>query len=173
MKTLSPQRLVKRFGRSAIVLALVPLIFFAGLPQFGCICADGHFEQFCPVLREARAAARHHASNHATCCGCVGCRNAPGNKPCCPANKAPASPQTGQSCLNGVSGCCCTPAVHVPDAPIKANEVEGFSSFAVQPAMLAESPISPRADHDFNRAGENRAGPPVRDLVVVLHRLTI
>ena len=109
MRGLSLKQLTKRHWRRAGSLALAALAVFAGLPKAGCICADGSFRQFCPVLAKHQAAEAKPAS----CCQPKACEHSPeAAQSCCQAQQPAGDHHT----VRTHSESCCQPTVYSPSA---------------------------------------------------------
>jgi hypothetical protein len=161
-------RWIRDNPRRILVLAMVPLVFLNSLSvSAGCICADGHYEPVCRVVR-------CHAGK--SDCGCECCAA----QSCCQQKRVgrdPAEDSTGNTGLalrvtraNG----CCTPVVHQPisgviDTPRTFDPETNSAAVAIPSSNRALSFSEAKKTIPF-QLGCDRL--PI-DLVVCLHRLII
>lgn len=168
--------------RAVIACAMIPLVAFSGLPAYGCICADGHYEPRCNATRCAGHDHSDVKSQSAMgCCGrsCCAKRSADGHPhSCCQRHterglaSRPAQSKTGEPSMTGKS--CCTPVVQAVTVATIASSLQAVDDHQL-PAIdavtveLADSHVGaqpcPRFFADI--------GPPPDDLVVTLRRLVI
>src|SRR3954469_16386543 len=145
-----------------VSLVLLPAFCLGSLPQTACICADGHREASCPMLRQqateaGRACCQKSASVRKTCCG----------------NCSAKSSQSPSECrIAAQAGSCCHPVVEAPAAATAAKRSDlidqlpqpvasGVPSWFVVAAQTWPA-ILPAID----------STPPPRDVVIELSRLT-
>lgn len=180
-----PLAIIKRLQlrrRAMIACALIPLVAFSGLPAYGCICADGHYELCCNSSRFATSnycEVTPKAAND--CCGrsCCAHRVADGHSRSCCQRKSdhgltsrPAQTKTGETSITGKS--CCTPVVRAATVATVANSLKAVDDHHL-PAIgavtveLADSHVGARPCPHFLAD----VGPPPDDLVVTLQRLVI
>lgn len=172
-------RFVRRRLRPAVVWAMVPLAALMASPVSGCICADGHYEQFCRayVGRTAEGGANH--GPRGTGCASSCCQADEGSACCLErgrlADSHNQSVVNGSVCERSVCGSgCCTPVVQaqliapVATAPQLGDDLDVPAPFA--------APVEPARAYSLIASGqfvEDDTGPPPGDIVVTLRRLII
>jgi hypothetical protein len=168
--------------RAMIACALIPLVAFSGLPAYGCICADGHYEPRCNAIRCAAPDHSDVTSKPASdCCGrsCCAHRSVDGHShSCCQGHTErdvsshSSLAQTGAPSITGKS--CCTPFVRAATVATVANSMQAVDDHQLPTIdavtiALADSHIGVRTCPHFLAD----IGPPPDDLVVTLGRLVI
>lgn len=168
--------------RAVIACAMIPLVALSGLPAFGCICADGHFEPRCKAVRYAAGDQSNLSLKAARdCCGRSCCAQHSADGPphrCCqghPERDVPsysANARTGAPSITGKS--CCTPFVQAAIVATIANSLKAVDDHQL-PAIdavtiaITDSYAGVRSCPHFLAD----IGPPPDDLVVMLGRLVI
>lgn len=172
-------RFVRRRLRPVVVWAMVPLAALMASPVSGCICADGHYEQFCRayVGRVAEGGANH--GPRATGCGSSCCQAREGSA-CCPQRgRLPDSHNQsvvhGSVCERSVCGSgCCTPVVQGQlIAPVATPPQLGDDLHVPAPFSALVERAQPCSSLAAGQFVEDDTGPPPADIVVTLRRLII
>jgi hypothetical protein len=154
------------FLRFSLVLGLIPLALFSGLPATGCYCADGHYKFFCHNALASVLSGEFSASSGNG--GCPHCSNASsaggtGDKHSCCRHHA------GQR--NGSGKCCQLIArtLATVSADVAPPADSGLLVALMPPALDASLVVLPTFN---NHAEQIDNGPPL-DRVIVLHCLLI
>jgi hypothetical protein len=172
----------KQRRKAVIACALIPLVAFSGLPTYGCICADGHYESRCNAIRCAAHDHSDATSKPASDCRARSCcvqRSAVGHSHSCCQGHAErgdsphsSQPKTGEPSITGKS--CCTPVVRAATVATVASSLQAVDDHRL-PAIdavrleLADSHVGVRPPPHFLAD----SGPPPDDLVVTLRRLVL
>src|SRR5689334_5758009 len=88
----SAKRWLRERRSTVLSCALIPIAILSGHPEFGCICADGHYEFFCRGGRPVRCSHEATAPLAAIDSGCS----------CCP--KSAVDDAARNCCHRDVSG---------------------------------------------------------------------
>lgn len=157
--------------RQLMILALMPLAVWNGMPHVACRCSNGEVRLYCPRLNQSQTVADSPAcgnssngETHKSCCG------AAQGKKCCGSQGSGTSHQGAECCA---AGCRCT-AVYIQSdvGPVlKVVSVPEWTQFA-----LAVVPMSvvhfPRVTQvDLSSIDTNPRVPD--DLIVLYERWLI
>ena len=112
--------------RQLLILAMVPLTMWSGMPHQACRCSNGEIRLFCPRLNQSQAAADQPKSDSTLCCAsskveswkscCGGSQGAA----CCGSHDSEGSQKGAQCCA---AGCKCTAIYIAPDGSSVAKNV--------------------------------------------------
>ena len=157
--------------RQLMILALMPLAVWNGVPHVACRCSNGEFRLYCPKLNQSQAVADSSACGnssdgavHKSCCG------AAHGKKCCGAQASGTSHQGAECCA---AGCRCT-AVYIQSdvgSVLKVVNVSEWTqlALAVVPMSVVHFPRVTRVD--LSSIDTNPRVPD--DLIVLCERWLI
>lgn len=162
--------------RQLMILALVPVTAWSGMPHVACRCSNGEVHLFCPRLNEAQAAteptaARQKLADSSSCCKSPknassksGCGSTEGGT-CCGSQSSGSNDQGAGCCA---AGCHCT-AVYISfetGPTLKKVSVPELTQFvlAAAPVSVIRLPRVTRVD-----LGSAETAPRVPDDLIVLY----
>jgi hypothetical protein len=158
MSTIRLMRTIRDRSRTAVVLAMVPLVVFNGRTMVGCGCS-GHFEAVCQC---------HGGNITGSCCSAGSvpsrCANKVSRDRCQDSPRAPERVQ-GHHCTR-VAIYVVVQATSTPDALSAKVHDTPFVMAPIDLPIMAGWSIT---GHDLCPS----FGPPPDDLIVTLHRLVI
>lgn len=177
---MTPAWLIKQLQktvRALTVCAMVPAAVLSGLPAFGCICADGHYELFCQAGHCSNE--EEHQGSGCTCCTSV---EAQANEhkccqrktACCRGTESKCKDQLSSSSLRVGDKGGCTPAIREAAATTLTAVVPALDDHHLPVAWTARS-VQVWAPVKLSYAAHLQldTGPPPDDLIVTLARLVI
>ena len=177
---MAPASLFKQLRKSMwalTVCAMLPATVLSGLPAFGCICADGHYELFCQAGHCASEAEQQGSG--CTCCASSAAQ-ADGHKccqrktACCRGTRSQDKNRTHSSGSQVGDKGGCTPVIREA-AATTLMAIAPTADDHHLPADWIVSSVQVRVPLELNYAVHLQldTGPPPDDLVVTLARLII
>ena len=152
------------FLRQLLILAMVPLTLWSGMPHQACRCSNGEIHLFCPRLNPSQAAAEPAGCVSPSCCTSS---KGEGRKSCCGDSQNSHGSQDGAKCC--AAGCKCTAVYLAPEGSSVAKNVDvpkltqfglvAISASAIRLPRFAPADLSVRID----------TGPRVPDDLIVLY----
>jgi len=156
-------KLVVANREKLVSLVLLPAFFLGSLPQTACICADGHREASCPMLRQQQAESAR------SCCQ----KSASAPKSCCK-NGSSKTNQLPSKCQVAAQGrSCCHPVIEAPAAAAAAKRSEVDNQPLQLTVSASASSFVVAAELWPTTIPTIDSTPPPRDVVIELSRLTI
>ena len=160
------------FLRQLMILAMVPLTVWSGMPHQACRCSNGEIRLFCPRLNQSQAAADPSKSDSTSCCtqskveGRKSCCGGSRGVACCGSHDGDGSQKGAQCCA---AGCQCTAVYVSPENSSVAKNVSvpdltqfgllAIPASAIRLPRFAPVELSIRID----------TGPRVPDDLIVLY----
>lgn len=159
--------------RQLLILLLMPIAAWSGLPQIGCRCSNGTVLRYCPMVSNAFVQkgmdcqeTEATAELHSCCCDSS---DSSETSDCCNVDSKPSS-ENGRQCT--LKSCCCTPillggpiriSIDAIDVPDLDRSLDAFNLFESVHFVCYTSQSMVWTD----------TGPPsTADLIVLLgHRL--
>ena len=128
--------------RQLLILAMVPLTMWSGMPHQACRCSNGEIHLFCPRLNQSQAAADQPKSDSTSCCTSP---KVEGRKSCCGGSQGVTccGSHAGDGRQNGVQCCaaeCNCTAVYV--SPENSSVAKNVSVSELTQFGLVAIPVS-------------------------------
>jgi hypothetical protein len=158
--------------RQLLILAMVPLTMWSGMPHQACRCSNGEVHLFCPRLNQSQAAKDVAESAPPSCCasskveGQEFCCSGSQGTACCGSHTGDGSQKGAQCCA---AGCKCTAIYVAPENSSIAKNVSvpdltqfgllAIPAPAIRLPRIAPVELSIRID----------TGPRVPDDLIVLY----
>jgi hypothetical protein len=173
-----PTRFVRRYCRTAVVWAAIPLAVFNGRTVVGCGCF-GHFEAVChcSCCPETQNSSSHQGESVCACCAGHGCRHS--GHACCGHHGVTHASSAANAESHSVLGPSfgdhhCRTAVRHEVTPVTVASIADIgdliASFVVSTVF---NPSLETSQSNIVRVVDFDTGCPPDDLVVTLHRLVI
>jgi hypothetical protein len=138
-------------------LALAAVFFLGMLPRTACLCADGHRDALCPMMRHRAAAAS--------------ISNVKAVKSCC--HKRAANIVAPQIAIGAKAGSCCQRIVEGPPVAVVEKPTDCASGWLLVTAIEMSASYADVARHWPATERFNGCMLPPLDAVIVFSRLTI
>lgn len=150
---------------AAVAWAMIPLAAWAGMPNTGCVCANGRLKLFCQHVLGTKRSATNEADCASNCCPHEAAEQ---DTDCCGSGFCCHGDPSGTSGVSAKS--CCNPIVSAPSVAPETVSVPCVQA----PAMLAvvqEVGALVRPSFVLDVA-EFNTGPPL-DRVIIFRSLLI
>jgi hypothetical protein len=158
-----------------MILSLMPLTAWSGMPDIACRCSNGEIRLHCPMLNQPKLVVNHSSEGIASkggdrrsCCGGSGA-----SRHCCQTAKRAANKSENQSPSCCAETCRCTPIIVEGNsgAKLKTEDIPAFSDvdFVQIAVLIVRLPRLTRTDLVVIDSGPDRA----HDLIVLFERFLI